>query len=212
MNGALILQQPSGPATQLALLFHGVGASPRDLAPLGEALAERFERAWVVSVRSPDASDFGEGWQWFSVQGVAEANRPARVAAAMPRFVQTVRHWQHETGLGADATTLIGFSQGAIMSLEATQLPATIAGRLIAIAGRFASPPRLAPTRTALHLMHGEIDRVVPHAMSVEALACLQALGAQATLDSFAGLGHGIDQRVLERVVERMQDRSVTAS
>jgi phospholipase/carboxylesterase len=206
VHDAMIIQEPVPPAGQLVLLFHGVGAGPQDLAPLGASLAERFGQAWIVSVRSPDVSDFGAGWQWFSVQGLTETNRPARVAAAMPRFVQTVRHWQHETGVGAAATTLIGFSQGAIMSLEATQLPETIAGRVVAIAGRFASPPRLAAARTSVHLMHGETDRVMPHAMSVEAQARLQALGAQATLDSFAGLGHGIDARVVECIVRRLDE------
>ena len=209
MNDALLIQKPAIAARQLVLLFHGVGASPEDLRPLGEALAERLKDAWVVSVRSPDASDFGSGWQWFSVRGVDEANRPARVAAAMPRFLQTVRAWQHETGLDAAATTLIGFSQGAIMSLEATQLDDTVAGRVIAIAGRFASPPRVAPTRARLHLIHGADDPVMPLQLSLDAVARLHGLGAQATLDSFSGLGHGIDRRVIECVVERMQGPAV---
>ena len=206
MHDTLIIQKSVRPAERLVLLFHGLGASPQDLGSLGAVLAKRFKRAWVVSVRSPDASDLGAGWLLFSVQGVTEANRQARVASAMPRFVQTVRYWQGEAGVGVAATTLIGFSQGAIMSLEATQLPETIASRVIGIAGRFAAPPRLAPLRTVVHLMHGEIDRVMPHAMSVEALARLQALGARATLDRFAGLGHGIDARVVECIVRRLDE------
>ena len=110
----------AGPA-ELVLLFHGVGARAEDLVPLGEAIRETCPRASIVSVRAPDASSFGHGWQWFSVQGVTEANRPARIAGAMPRFVATIRAWQDATGIGPEATTLIGFSQGAIMSLESTQ-------------------------------------------------------------------------------------------
>src|SRR5450631_1698191 len=105
MQKALIVQRPAGPARQLVLLFHGVGGSPEDLGPLGEALGRRFESAWVVSVRSPDVSEFASGWQSFSLRGVDEANRPARVAAAMPIFVQTVQRWQRKTGLGAADTT-----------------------------------------------------------------------------------------------------------
>ena len=209
MQDALFVQRPAATARHLVLLFHGVGASPESLRPLGAAVARHFKDAWVVSVRSPEASDFGSGWQWFSVRGVDEANRPARVAVAMPRFVQTIRHWQRETGLGAADTTLIGFSQGAIMSLEATQQDPPLAGRVIAIAGRFAQPPRLAPLQTTLHLMHGDQDAVMPSGLSAEAVEQLHALGARATFDLFPQLGHGIDQRVLDRVVERMQDRAV---
>lgn len=52
-------------ANRLVLLFHRVGASAEDLVPLGQALAARHPKARVVSVRAPDASDLGRGWQWF---------------------------------------------------------------------------------------------------------------------------------------------------
>jgi len=206
MQDALIVHRPAAAPTQLVLLFHGVGGSAEDLRPLGAALAAHLPQACIVGVRAPDASNFGAGWQWFSVRGVDEANRPARVAAAMPRFTRTVQRWQQETGVNASATTLIGFSQGAIMALESTQQSTLLAGRVVAIAGRFAQPPRVAPPSTQIHLMHGDADPVMPVRSSVESLARLQALGAQATLDRFPGLGHGIDARVLGRLVERLRD------
>jgi phospholipase/carboxylesterase len=140
MQDALVIQRPEAsvtPPAELLLLFHGVGSSAEDLRQLGEALAGQRPGAWVVSVRSPERSEFGAGWQWFSVQGVIEASRPARVAAAMPAFLQTVEAWQRDTGVPAAHTTLIGFSQGAIMALESTQQGEATAGRVVAIAGRF---------------------------------------------------------------------------
>lgn len=204
MKDDLLIQRPAA-ATRLVLLFHGVGASAEDLLPLGQALAARQPQAWVVSVRSPDPCDLGRGWQWFSVQGVTEANRPARVAAAMPRFLQAVRDWQRESGVGADATALVGFSQGAIMALESTQLSETPAERVLAMAGRFAQPPRVAPPQVVLHLLHGEQDRVMPLALAADAAMRWRTLGGRATLDSFPDLGHGIDQRMLARLAENLE-------
>jgi len=195
MQDDLIVHQPTVPARQLVLLFHGVGASPEGLLPLGQALA-RPDR-WVVAVRSPFASDMGSGWQWFSVRGVDEANRIERVVAVMPHFVQTVKDWQARTGLDASATALAGFSQGAIMALESTQHAPPLAARVVAMAGRFAQPPRLAPDGTALHFIHGEQDPVIAPALSVAAAERLRALGATARVDLLPGLGHGIDGRVL---------------
>jgi phospholipase/carboxylesterase len=195
MQDDLIVHQPTVPARQLVLLFHGVGASPEGLLPLGQALA-RPDR-WVVAVRSPFASDMGGGWQWFSVRGIDEANRIERVVAVMPRFVQTVKDWQARTGLDASATALAGFSQGAIMALESTQHAPPLAARVVAMAGRFAQPPRLAPDGTALHFIHGEQDPVIAPAFSVAAAERLRALGATARVDLLPGLGHGIDGRVL---------------
>ncbi|MBL8470905.1 MAG: esterase [Rhodocyclaceae bacterium] len=189
----------------MLLLFHGVGASPDDMRPLGEALAAQRPAAWVISVRSPDPCDLGAGWQWFSVQGVTEANRPGRVAAAMPAFQQSVSAWQSRSGVPAARTTLIGFSQGSIMSLESTQQAGpALAQRVISIAGRFAQAPTRAPAGTVVDLMHGDVDRVMPISLAAEAHAQLQALGGHATLERFTGLGHGIDMRVVEAILKRL--------
>jgi phospholipase/carboxylesterase len=207
MQEAIVIQQPSSgtPAHQhLLLLFHGVGSSADDLAPLGSALTSLLPHTWIVSVRSPERSEAGAGWQWFSVRGVTEANRPERVAQAMPGFVSTVREWQQKTGTAAHATTLAGFSQGAIMALESTQHPGQIAGRVVAMAGRFASPPRVAHPGLTLHLLHGDQDRVMPATLARDAAAQWRSLGGVATLDVFTGLGHGIDSRVVRRLAEYM--------
>ena len=66
----LIIQQPAGPAQQLVLLFHGVGSSAQNMLPVGRQLAAAYPNATVISVQAPFASDFGQGWQWFSVAGV----------------------------------------------------------------------------------------------------------------------------------------------
>ena len=204
----LIVQRPATPS-QLVLLLHGVGSSARDLVPLGEALAPHLPGAAILNLQAPEAS--GPGWQWFSVQGVTEADRPARVAAAMPGFMQAVRHWQAACAIEPARTTLIGFSQGAIMALESTQFDSPLADRVIALSGRFARPPRIAHASVRTHLMHGDADAVMPVRLAVDALAQLQGLGAVATLDRFPGLGHGIDMRVVDAVVRRL-DEAVPAS
>ena len=201
----MIIQQPSRVAGQLIQLFHGVGANAQNMAPVGQALAQECPEAFVVSVDAAQACDMGAGRQWFSVRGVTEANRIARVEAAMPDFQAAIRHWQGEAGVGAEGTTLVGFSQGAIMALESTQRPPILARRVIAVAGRFAQPPRVAPPATTLNLIHGEQDPVIPVGHSIDAATRLEGLGADVTIDLIPMLGHGIDGRVLGRIVERMR-------
>lgn len=189
---------------ELLLLFHGVGSSPQDLRPLGQWLAQRHPQDTIVCVRSPQRSDLGSGWQWFSVAGITEAERPLRVAGAMPEFQEKIRAWQRETAIPAARTTLIGFSQGAIMALESTQQAGPLlSARVISIAGRFAQNPRQAPEATAVHLLHGQEDPVIPVACSYAAEQHLRAIGARVSLQTFSGLGHGIDQRVAWEI-ERM--------
>lgn len=199
-DGSIVVHRPGSAPTALVLMFHGVGATADDLVPLGRLIAEQEQGALVVSVQAPWPSDFGSGRHWFSVAGVTDADRPARVAAAMPAFVDIVRHWQAQARLAAAQTVLVGFSQGAIMSLASTQ-HGPLSHRVIALAGRFSPPPRSAPAPVAIHLLHGLQDAVIPASCSQDAHAQWTALGGRATLDTFEGLGHGIDMRVAERVL-----------
>lgn len=212
MHDASIVVARPPHAAQLVLSFHGVGSSAANLVPLGEAIAQARPDAMVVSVDAPHPSTLGNGREWFSVLGVTEQNRPARIAEAMPLFLQCIARWQQSSGIAPADTVLVGFSQGAILALESTQVQGpAVAGRVIALAGRFAEPVRRAPAALQFHLIHGDADNVVPARSSVEAARALQAQGAHATLDLLPGLGHGIDGRALRLVLGYLGSKPATA-
>jgi len=202
---AITVHTPATPPRRLVLLFHGVGARATDMVPLGQGLAEAMDDALIVSIQSPHPSGVGAGWEWFSVLGITEDNRVPRVAQALPGFVATVRHWQQQAQVDAAHTVLIGFSQGAIMVLEATQAQHGLAGQTFALAGRFAAPPQRSPAPTSVHLLHGDADRVMPLGHAEAAFAQLTALGAQVTLQRFEGLGHSIGSRMLAAVRQHVR-------
>ena len=205
MTEALVLQQPPL-AQQLVLLFHGVGATAQDLAPLGRRIAAEFPHAVVASIPAPDASDLGGGRQWFSVRGVTEQNRPARVQETLPRFLATVQDWQRQSGLGAAQTILVGFSQGAIMALASSAAAQPPAARVVSLSGRFDQLPSSAPVGVRFHFIHGEQDPVIPASHAEGAVKRLQELGVPATLDLVPGLAHGIDQRVLAALLASLRE------
>jgi phospholipase/carboxylesterase len=206
-NAALIVQQPDGPAQQLVLLFHGLGADEHDLRPLGDRLAATYPQALVVSVRATEPSDFGFGYQWISPTALDDAKRIERVAAALPDFVAMVRHWQLVSGLGPEATVLVGFSQGAMMVLEAVTAAGdtALAGRVVALAARYACLPETAPAGTTLFLVHGKADDVVHYGYTVEAARHLVALGADVVADVIPFLAHEVDEDVLDLVIARLK-------
>jgi len=203
MSASIIVARPAGQAQQLMLLFHGVGGSAQDLVPLGRVLAAEFPAAFVVSVAAPLPS--GAGRQWFSVTGISEENRVERVAAALPAFLECVAHWQKTAGVGTDAVALIGFSQGGIMALESTRDRPACAGRVVAIAGRFAQLPATPNEGTTLHLFHGKLDPVIPYGFTVEAAQHLVRIGADVTADVIPGIGHQIDDEIAELMIERLR-------
>ena len=203
-QNAHVIQQPQPPAAQLILLFHGVGSNAQSMQPLGERLAAEFPSAMVVSVAAYQSSDVSDGFQWFSVQGITEENRPARIAQAMPAFQACVAHWQQVAGVDASATALIGFSQGAIMALESTQLSPAIASRVIALSGRFATLPETGTDQITIHFLHGKSDTVIPYGFAVEAAHHLVASGGDITAEVLPFIGHEVHPEFIEAVITKL--------
>jgi phospholipase/carboxylesterase len=207
VTDSIIIQQPSQTAQQLLVLHHGVGASAQHMVPLGQHLAAQFPNAFIVSVHAPyayDASDATDASaQWFSVQGITEESRPARVAEVMPAFIHNLRYWQQHSGVPAGATAIVGFSQGAIMALEAAQAEAGLAARVVALSGRYAQLPTHAPEKTTLHFIHGKSDPVIHYGHCVSAAERLVGLGGDVTADVIPFLAHEINAEVMDMVVER---------
>jgi len=189
---AIVIQRPVGAVAQLVLLFHGYGTNARDLLPLGARIAKTFPQALVVSVNAPQPSGYPGGYQWFSVAGIDEDSRQARVDASMPSFVECVQHWQQQAGLDAKGTALVGFSQGAIMALESTKLPRAIASRVVAIAGRFATLPELPGYEGTIHFLHGKEDDVIHYQYTIEAAHYLRDHGVDITAEVLPFVGHDI--------------------
>lgn len=204
VSDSIIIQQPAQAAQQLMVLHHGVGASAEHLSPLGQHLAALFPNAFIVSVHAPYAADTATGAQWFSVQDITEENRPARVAEVMPAFIHNLRYWQQTSGVSASATAIVGFSQGAIMALEAAQAQAGLAARIVALSGRYAQLPTHAPEKTTLHFIHGKSDPVIHYGHCVSAAERLVGLGGDVTADVIPFLGHEINAQVMDLVVERL--------
>ncbi|MEN5017619.1 esterase [Erwinia sp. Eh17-17] len=197
----VVIQTPSLPATQLFLLYHAAGDNPVAMGEIGHWFAGAFPHALVVSVGGPLQDDDG-GFQWYAPSA---GNHQQQVDAAMDGFIASVRHWQQQSGVSAQATALVGFAQGATMALEALKVQAGLAGRVVAFSGRYATLPQQAGTRTTIHLIHGDNDIVLPLTHALAAEERLTALGGDVTLDIVDDLPHAIDDRAMQFALERLQ-------
>ena len=201
---------PAGGAPeQLLVLLHGVGASGSGMAGFAQMLRNEFPQAAVLAPDAPNPFDGGGlGRQWFSVAGVDEANRPARVAAALPALVDWVKATQRRLGVGPAATALAGFSQGGILALEAAALEDGLAGRVLAFGARYAQLPAAAPRHTTVHLFHGAADPVIAATHARAALEHLGALNGDATMDVAEGIGHELRPALAPRALSPPRFRS----
>lgn len=203
MTQDIVVQAPAQ-AAQLFLLFHGYGADAQDMQPLAKRFAEEFPQACVVCVQAAEPAEAGFGWQWFPLQGVTEENRPERVSLAMPGFVALVRAWQQRTGVSHEATALVGFSQGGIMSLAASLQESNLCGRVLGFGSRFVELPVQAPETVTYHLFHGKSDNVIHYGYAVSGAERLVAIEADVTADVLPYIGHEIHPNMIDLAIERL--------
>jgi phospholipase/carboxylesterase len=112
-------------------------------------------------------------------------------AAALLGFVEAELA---RLGLPPEQVALMGFSQGAMVSLHAGLRRAVPPRAILAYAGALLDPalPALAAPPPVL-LVHGDQDDVVPHAASVRAAQALRAAGVAVELLTVPRLGHQLD-------------------
>jgi phospholipase/carboxylesterase len=186
-------------ATALVVFLHGYGADGADLLGLADVLAPHLPG---VAFMAPDAPERcaggGFGYQWFPIpwldgspQALAEAGLDA-ASADLNGFLDAVSAAE---GLASNRLVLVGFSQGAMMSLHvALRRPAPVAG-VVAISGRLLRPAVLAAeitVRPPVLLMHGDQDPVVPFTDMATAGEALVEAGVPTYGHVMKGTGHGI--------------------
>lgn len=192
----------------LIVLLHGVGQTPADMAPLADLIAAHDPHTRIAAPPAAyPCDDGGAGFQWMSVEGITEENRPGRVRAALPAFVAAIEAVQRAHGAAPERTVLVGFSQGAIMALAACQ-DRHLARHVVAIAGRFSPLPETWERRTAVTLVHGRMDWRVPVQHSEQAYERLAALGADVRLDVVPRAIHLLAPPLLERAWDAVRATS----
>ena len=179
----------------LVILLHGVGSNGADLMGLGRLWAPQLPGAIFESPNAPERFDHGPGYQWFSITGVTEENRPARIAKARAAYDVLVSGLvaRHGFAQSLDRVALAGFSQGSIMSLDAVASGRWPVAGLLAYSGKLATPaPRTPSLGTKVMLVHGSDDMVIPASDTAHAAAALKAAGVATEAHILRGIGHTI--------------------
>lgn len=187
-----------GPAQQLIMLLHGVGADGRDLIEMAPHLAEIFPNAAFIAPNAPNRYDQGlSGYQWVSsgIRVETEVVEAVKVSAAI--LNQFIDNELMNAELGPEKLALVGFSQGTMMSLyTAPRRPHPIAG-IVGYSGRLVGADLLAAEaicRPPIFLAHGAMDPVVPVECMDVAEQILGENGFSVQSLRCPNLGHSIDQ------------------
>jgi phospholipase/carboxylesterase len=150
----------------LLLLLHGFGANEDDLFSLAPYLDERF---LIVSARAPYTLGFAShAWYHLGFTPEGFIIDPREVESSRQTLRKFVAELTRHYPVDPHAVYLLGFSQGAMMSLDlALREPELVAG-VAALSGRLmpstlaqmAAPDAL--TGLPIFVAHGARDTVVP--------------------------------------------------
>ena len=201
-------QQPGAPP--LLLLLHGVGSHEADLFPLAEELDGRF---FVVSARGPNTLRPG-AYAWYEVVFaptgfVIDPRQAEESRQALLRFIDEL---VAAYGVDPARVYLMGFSQGAIMSLAvALTRPDKVAG-VVAMSGRLLPEfrPLIAEPEALVGLpilvVHGLADQVMPIRDGREVRDTLSALPVALTYREHP-MGHHVAPESLRDVAAWLRER-----
>ena len=196
---------------QAVVVLHGWGAPGDDLVPLAEALKRPGVRFFVPAAPLPE---MGGGRAWWhldpntrpphaSTDQLPPGFRPTpdviAARAAVQALIATVVDVYAPTSIA-----LVGFSQGAMLSIDVALAGAPGVDRVAAMSGVLLvdSVPALTaphPTKPRFLLSSGRQDPVVPFASGTRAKELLEQHGFDVTWRPFDG-GHEIPRPVLADV------------
>lgn len=180
----------------LLVLLHGYGSEERDLFGLAPHLPAEYV---IAAVRAPLSPPFPTpGWSWFPIEGL-HARDPQGTTRAAEQFLA----WLDET---TDATTvgLLGFSQGAVIALQALRLRPQRFAFAVNLAGYVDAAPlatdaELAERRPPVFWGRGSRDEVIP---ADRVAHTVQWLPDHVDLSGrvYEGLTHSVSQQELDDV------------
>jgi phospholipase/carboxylesterase len=188
-----------GQATGLVVFLHGYGADGSDLLSLADVLGPHLPGVAFVAPDAPERCvGGGFGHQWFPIpwiDGSPQEAAEAGLVAAAKDLNGFLDAQLADAGLSPEHLVLVGFSQGAMMSLHVAPRRSVAVAGVVAISGRLLRPEVLtaeAVVKPPVLLIHGDQDQVVPFSDMSKAGDALLAAGFPTYGHVMQGTGHGI--------------------
>jgi phospholipase/carboxylesterase len=210
LSGPSRLPASGGKPGRLVVLLHGLGADGNDLIGLAPYWAPFLPEAEFLSPNAPFPCDMAPyGHQWFSSLDRSPPAILAGVRASAPILDAFLDDALAERGLDDGDLTLVGFSQGTMMSLFVGLRRTQPAAGILGYSGRLIAPELLANelrSRPPILLVHGSEDPLVPFESLAAAEAALLAAGVPTETFVCPGIGHSIDENGLRRGGQFLKD------
>ena len=197
-----------GTSTQprsILVVFHGYGATAQDLLPLAPSFAAAMPQTAQVFLQAPDPY-FGDshaaGRAWFPLQRMSYEEILSGLRAVEGCVAEALQDIGTHHAVPARRIALFGFSQGGMVALQAACNAEHAWLAAVGVATRFVEPRDMrecaSGRKTPLMMIHGDEDEIVPFQQGFKTASMLREKGYNLAWRARAGLGHAIDEVVLQ--------------
>ena len=180
----------------LLLLLHGYGSNEEDLFSFASELPEEY---YVISARAPYDMMYGS-YAWYAINFDAEENKFSDLNQARTSrdlIANFIDELIATYPIDEQKITLIGFSQGTILSYAVALSYPQKVQRVVAISGYLNT--EIAAENYAqndfknlkIFASHGTVDQVIPIDWARKAKPALDGLGIETTYKEYQ-IGHGV--------------------
>lgn len=186
----LVAGEPIERAQAAMIMIYGRGASAQDIL----SLSAEFRQPGFVYL-APQAA--GHAWYPNSFLAPIESNEPALSSGLA--VIAGLLAQLAEQAIPPERTIILGFSQGACLSLEFAARNARRYGGLVGLSGGLIGPdgtPRDYPGSldgTPVFLGCSDVDPHIPKARVIESAEVLRRLGGDVTMQLYPGMGHTVN-------------------
>ena len=210
-NNKIYRQNPpaGGNANKLVVFLHGYGADGKDLIDLANPFGMALPNASFISPDAPHPCEMSpQGRQWFPIEEI-----PKGAIKASLGLLDLIENEAKKLNLTFKDVILIGFSQGAMMSMQCLLINDKQLGAIIGYSGALrqenidAANDQILDGKhkfsdTPILLVHGERDEVVPFKSLKWSKTLLNKIGFNVQTLSRQNLAHGIDPEGISKGME----------
>ena len=198
MNLHYLIQEPKvkHDKNPLLLLLHGYGSNEEDLFSFATELPND---SYVISVRAPyDLQPYGHAW--YAIHFDADENKfsdNVQAKQSVELIAGFIDEIVKQYPIDTKNVTLIGFSQGAILSYATALTYPEKVTKVVALSGYFNQEimPKEIDKNAISHLKffvsHGSVDQVIPVDWARKAKPALENLGLDVVYNEYP-VGHGV--------------------
>ena len=180
----------------LLLLLHGYGSNEEDLFSFATELPDEY---YIISARAPYNMQYG-AYAWYAINFDADENKfsdheQAKISRDL--IAQFIDELIQTYPIDSKNVTLVGFSQGSILSYAIALSHPDKVQRVVALSG-YVSEPILEEnylrndlSKLKIFHSHGTVDQVIPVEWARKTKPFLEKLGINSTYKEYP-VGHGV--------------------